>query len=542
MSSESSSTEDEEPAPLDSGAAAAGDPELEDEEEEPPSTAAAASRSRPSSRSSVASGAGAVGPPSTKSTVTNKRGKQSGIPSNPLDAVTAGALTAAVSQLSAAGFHGLAGLLANALVEPTPAVIPTTDAVRTAAKKSLQDAPVWPHWSKPDTAPQFKMDPATRLTATAALRGYRMARASHGCGDQPGNYYFEILVLPGPSASEILKALPSNARLGPGLREQLLAAVAWEQQEQRQRQQSDTTTSTAAAAAQDTTKKRKLASSSGNKQQQQPPPPPTMSHVRVGWSMRTGDLQAPVGYDKWSYGIRDTGGSLIHASQRQDHWCGSNNNINMGFGVNDVIGCCLCIGSSSKSSDSNNNNESSTAAAAIANNNNSTTTNNHIRFFKNGQPLGQFVLTKGKREGGQAFSNIPAGTYYPAISCYMGGTVRANFGPHWMCPPKKSQIVVQPVARGPPSDNNAAAAITKLFRKSEHQQALKEAMEAEAQLQRQAYEEFFQQHVEEIRQVREERGLSTADLPELKMDDHTDADDQNKDDAQRQEAQAMDTT
>ena len=32
------------------------------------------------------------------------------------------------------------------------------------------------------------------------------------------------------------------------------------------------------------------------------------SHVRVGWSTRQGELQAPVGFDQYSYGYRDIGG------------------------------------------------------------------------------------------------------------------------------------------------------------------------------------------------------------------------------------------
>lgn len=32
------------------------------------------------------------------------------------------------------------------------------------------------------------------------------------------------------------------------------------------------------------------------------------AHYRIGWSTRQGDLQAPVGFDQYSYGYRDTGG------------------------------------------------------------------------------------------------------------------------------------------------------------------------------------------------------------------------------------------
>lgn len=212
----------------------------------------------------------------------------------------------------------------------------------------------------------------------------------------------------------------------------------------------------------------------------------------MGWSMRTGDLQAPVGYDKWSYGIRDTGGSILHCSQRQDHWGGE------GFGVGDVIGCAITFDEHDESQ-------------------------NHIRFFKNGNCMGQFIISKGKREGGEAFNNIEQGTYYPAVSCYMGGSVRANFGPHWICPPKRSRLPatlkhLQPVSSEPPLNPeaavSAAAPTVKLFRKAEHQNALREAIFAEAEIQCQAYAEFLKNHAAEIRKARQERSLPIADLPE----------------------------
>ena len=138
--------------------------------------------------------------------------------------------------------------------------------------------------------------------------------------------------------------------------------------------------------------------------------------------------------------------------------------------------------------------------------------------------MGQFVISKGKREGGEAFSNIERGTYYPAVSCYMGGSVKANFGPHWICPPKRSRLpaglknlkAMSTVCPPPVSPEEAVtnfAATVKAFRKIEHQQSLKEAIRTEAETQSQLYAEFYKSHVKEIRQARIDRGLSIADLP-----------------------------
>jgi SPRY domain len=407
---------------------------------------------------------------------TKKRGKP--IVSNPLDAVTAAALSTAIHHMSTAGYHGLATLLVTSLQEAQQSIIPAVELVKQAAKKAVTDQPVWVHWSKLDMAPQFKVD-SSRLSLTGALRGYRMARASHGVAT--GSYYFECILHAPPSATEILNSLPPNARLGPGLRKQLQEAVEWEEKQAGSHVPNSTEEG-------NPTKKRKV--------EDAPPPPPQVGgHVRIGWSMRTGDLQAPVGYDKWSYGIRNIGGSILHCSQRQDTWGGE------GFGANDVIGCAICF---DENDDEN---------------------KNHVRFFKNGDCMGQFVISKGKREGGEAFSHIERGTYYPAVSCYMGGAVRANFGPHWVCPPKRSRLPaglknlkplssVSPPPVSPEEALNNCAATSKLFRKPEHQQALKDAVQAEAEIQCQVYADFLKNHVKEIRQARIERGLSVADLPE----------------------------
>ena len=420
---------------------------------------------------------------------TRKRGKLTA--SNPIDAVTIAALTSSVQHMNSAGFFGLASLLSSTsqdILHNTASIIPTLDIVRQSAKKAVVEQPLWLHWSKQDMAPNFKCD-STRLSITGAMRGYRMARASHGVSST-GCYYFECIVLPGPSATDVLYSLPPNARLGSGLRENLQAAVEWEEtQAAKQPPNIDMTD-------ENSSKRRKVEENIN-------PPPQVGGHVRIGWSMRTGDLQAPVGYDKWSYGIRDIDGSILHCSRRQENWGGE------GFESNDVIGCAICFDESEGYDDD---------ATERKN-------NNHIRFFKNGDCMGQFVISKGKREGGEAFRNIERGMYYPAVSCYMGGAVRANFGPYWVCPPKRSRLppglknlkamsAVCPSPVSPDEAVNNLASTVKNFRKVEHQQALKEAIRAEAETQCQLYEDFLKNHIEEIRLARIERGLSIADLPQ----------------------------
>lgn len=59
-------------------------------------------------------------------------------------------------------------------------------------------------------------------------------------------------------------------------------------------------------------------------------------HFRVGWATKQGNIQAPVGYDKHSFGYRDVRGSKIHKSERVDHY-------GEAYGPGDIIGCMICL-------------------------------------------------------------------------------------------------------------------------------------------------------------------------------------------------------
>ncbi|CAM9827553.1 unnamed protein product [Choristocarpus tenellus] len=59
-------------------------------------------------------------------------------------------------------------------------------------------------------------------------------------------------------------------------------------------------------------------------------------HCRLGWTLQTGNLQAPVGYDKSSYAYRDISGSKVHESLRTD-------NYGEAWGPGDVIGFLISV-------------------------------------------------------------------------------------------------------------------------------------------------------------------------------------------------------
>jgi len=263
-----------------------------------------------------------------------------------------------------------------------------------------------------------------------------------------------------------LANLPPNARLGPGLQKNLEAALEAEEQVRQKNHMGQ-------SSAADSTK---------HKRNGTPEVPKVGGNLRIGWSMRTGDLEAPVGYDKWSYAIRDLGG-IVHQSIRQDLFSEP-------FGDGDVIGCAICLDPEDSG-------------------------RNHVRFFRNGDCLGEFVVIKGKRNGGEAFTGVVPGTYYPALSSYMGGSAVANFGPKFVYPPRKLPpgLKLSPVSElcPPPPDYETIMAelmpAMKLFRKVEHNTALQEAVQMEIKVLHEIYDGYVRQHSEDVKQERLERGL-----------------------------------
>jgi len=447
--------------------------------------------------------------------------------------------------------------------------LPSKEQVLQAAIKAVNEAPPFVHLSKTDSAPQLKITdsisaaPTTEATTTTLnddsvveasatntmqsttgattstlvndrlackqgkgeMRGYRMARASHGVMPGAGNFYYEVVILEPPTARELVESLPPNVRLGKKLQREMEEALKAEEEEDRKNKANETASPTEGEASGETTKPSKSSSNGGGISSSA-----FGAHVRLGWSMRTGDLQAPVGYDKWSYGIRDIQGSKIHCSRRDDNWGGEE------FGPGDVIGCAISMVSDviedgGEKTSTTNPNTGGNAATSVEQNQNPHANDNHIRFFKNGLPMGEFVITKGKREGGAAFI-IPNGVYYPAISLYMGATVKVNFGPHFIHPPrklpsgmssKKKGGVFQPMSslcKAPLSVEESSAKVAKeqkalFFRKADNmaqQKRFQELVKTEVQIQQDAYKNHRRKHILDIIEERKRRKLKFDDL------------------------------
>jgi len=139
-------------------------------------------------------------------------------------------------------------------------------------------------------------------------------------------------------------------------------------------------------------------------------------NVRSGWSTEKGELEAPVGFDKFGYSYRDIKGTIFHQSRGKDY--------GEPYGQDDIIGFYIYLP------------ESKTDQTNITNMNPNTKVNDppvltgsQIAFFKNG------------KYQGIAFSDLFEGTYYPAVSLYMGSAVKFNFGPNFKYPPTEFKFL-----------------------------------------------------------------------------------------------------
>mmetsp|Transcript_31561 Transcript_31561/g.31786 ORF Transcript_31561/g.31786 Transcript_31561/m.31786 type:complete len:151 (-) Transcript_31561:177-629(-) len=148
--------------------------------------------------------------------------------------------------------------------------------------------------------------------------------------------------------------------------------------------------------------------------------------------------------------------------------------------------------------------------------------------------MGQITVSRGVRSGGEAFTNIQSGTYYPAVSIYMGAAAHVNFGPYFIYPPVKlpthfggasagsngHTTKLRPVSELspiPPHPDEALAKALKerSFPKKTPEEVVKrfwECVNVESLMRYDTYQNHLSRHLEEVRTARSERNLSTSDL------------------------------
>ncbi|KAL0965262.1 hypothetical protein UPYG_G00278980 [Umbra pygmaea] len=165
-------------------------------------------------------------------------------------------------------------------------------------------------------------------------------------------------------------------------------------------------------------------------------PPDTAA--RLGWSQPLGNLQAPLGYDKFSYSWRSKKGTRFHQSIGKHY--------SSGYGQGDTLGFFIELPESTETAKALPDTYKDKALIKFksylyfeekdyvdkAEKSLKTVTPSRMLFYKNGV------------NQGLAYENLYEGLYFPAISLYRGCTVSVNFGPHFKHPPK--DIKFQPMS------------------------------------------------------------------------------------------------
>uniref|UniRef100_A0AAY5L4X8 Set1/Ash2 histone methyltransferase complex subunit ASH2 n=1 Tax=Esox lucius TaxID=8010 RepID=A0AAY5L4X8_ESOLU len=165
-------------------------------------------------------------------------------------------------------------------------------------------------------------------------------------------------------------------------------------------------------------------------------PPDTAA--RLGWSQPLGNLQAPLGYDKFSYSWRSKKGTRFHQSIGKHY--------SSGYGQGDTLGFFIELPESTETAKALPDTYKDKALIKFksylyfeekdyvdkAEKSLKTVTPSRMLFYKNGV------------NQGLAYENLYEGLYFPAISLYRGCTVSVNFGPHFKHPPK--DIKYQPMS------------------------------------------------------------------------------------------------
>uniref|UniRef100_A0A8C4DNY2 Set1/Ash2 histone methyltransferase complex subunit ASH2 n=1 Tax=Dicentrarchus labrax TaxID=13489 RepID=A0A8C4DNY2_DICLA len=157
---------------------------------------------------------------------------------------------------------------------------------------------------------------------------------------------------------------------------------------------------------------------------------PSETAARLGWSQPLGNLQAPLGYDKFSYSWRSKKGTKFHQSIGKHY--------SSGYGQGDTLGFFIELPDTTETSKALPDTYKDKALIKFksylyfeekdyvdkAEKSLKSMTPSRMIFFKNGVSQGV------------AFENLFEGLYFPAISLYKSCTVSVNFGPHFKHPPK----------------------------------------------------------------------------------------------------------
>ncbi|XP_054711845.1 set1/Ash2 histone methyltransferase complex subunit ASH2-like [Uloborus diversus] len=159
---------------------------------------------------------------------------------------------------------------------------------------------------------------------------------------------------------------------------------------------------------------------------------PDGAATRLGWSQPLGNLQGPLGYDKFSYSWRSRKSTKFHESKGYHY-------NDEGYGQGDVLGFLIHLPHTANQP----------VLPPIYKDKPLVKFKSYLYYeekdelqleLKNMKPLfgSKIVFYKNGKNMGVAFENINVGTYYPAVSLYKSVTVTLNFGPEFKYPPNEN--------------------------------------------------------------------------------------------------------
>ncbi|XP_046716924.1 set1/Ash2 histone methyltransferase complex subunit ASH2 isoform X2 [Silurus meridionalis] len=165
---------------------------------------------------------------------------------------------------------------------------------------------------------------------------------------------------------------------------------------------------------------------------------PADTAARLGWSQPLGNLQAPLGYDKFSYSWRSKKGTRFHQSIGK-HYSDS-------YGQGDILGFFIEIPD---------NTETARALPDTYKDKALIKFKSYLYFEEKdyvdkaekslkAMNKSRMIFYKNGMNQGVAFENLYEGMYFPAISLYKNCQISVNFGPHFRYPPK--DVKFQPMS------------------------------------------------------------------------------------------------
>ncbi|ESO89813.1 hypothetical protein LOTGIDRAFT_218660 [Lottia gigantea] len=157
---------------------------------------------------------------------------------------------------------------------------------------------------------------------------------------------------------------------------------------------------------------------------------PQDSAVRIGWSQSLGNLQAPCGYDKFSYSWRSRKGTVFHQS-RGKHY--SN-----GYEEGDVVGFYIELPKPEDPGKLLNTTYKDRPLVKFKSHLYYEDKDNVSESEKSLKPHygSKLIMFKNGKNQGVAHQDLYEGNYFPAVSLYKSIVVNMNFGPDFKCPPE----------------------------------------------------------------------------------------------------------